>query len=141
MRLARPSAGMMLEAHTGKHFLLTIALLLMATSNWSQRSTASNVGGPARDGNDEWPRLDGELDSVQEVVGQVLDAAEIELPPAFTLDVGLIEDKGWAVIEFNPVWCSGFLGCDLEVILGALDIACWCRQDLPEELSQWVIER
>ena len=33
-------------------------------------------------------------------------------PPAFVMDVGLIDDRGWAVVEFNPAWCSGLLGAD-----------------------------
>jgi hypothetical protein len=34
----------------------------------------------------------------------------VAFPPAFVMDVGLIEDRGWAVVEFNPVWCSGTAG-------------------------------
>src|SRR5262249_27453710 len=40
------------------------------------------------------------------------------LPPAFVVDVGLIEGRGWAVVEFNPAWCSGLLGADPAAILG-----------------------
>ena len=41
----------------------------------------------------------------------------IVLPPAFVMDIGLIDDRGWGVVEFNPVWCSGVLGADRERFL------------------------
>jgi len=28
------------------------------------------------------------------------------------VDVGLVEGHGWAVVESNPVWCSGLLEAD-----------------------------
>lgn len=46
------------------------------------------------------------------------------LPPALVMDVGLIEDRGWAVVEFNPVWCSGLLGANPRKVLAVLERAC-----------------
>jgi ATP-grasp domain, R2K clade family 2 len=37
---------------------------------------------------------------------------EIESPKAVVVDVGVIKDKGWAVIELNAAWGSGVYGCD-----------------------------
>jgi hypothetical protein len=48
----------------------------------------------------------------------------IVFPPAFVIDVGVIDERGWAVVEFNPVWCSGVLGADPGRILGVLERAC-----------------
>ena len=42
------------------------------------------------------------------------------LPLAFVLDVGLVEGRGWAVVEFNPAWCSGLLGADPTAVLSVL---------------------
>src|SRR5262245_38856761 len=42
--------------------------------------------------------------------GRLLAERTVALPPAFVVDVGLIEGRGWAVVEFNPAWCSGLLG-------------------------------
>ncbi len=43
------------------------------------------------------------------------------LPKAIVLDFGVINGKGWALIEANPAWCSGLYACDavkaLEVIV------------------------
>lgn len=40
------------------------------------------------------------------------------------IDVGLIKDRGWAVIETNPVWASGLYCCDpaeaLACMMGAV---------------------
>jgi hypothetical protein len=55
-------------------------------------------------------------------------ADEDGLPPAFVVDVGFIEGRGWAVVEFNPVWCSSVLGSDPQGVLRALERSC-CRTD------------
>lgn len=41
---------------------------------------------------------------------RLLAERSVALPPAFVVDVGLIEGRGWAVVEFNPAWCSGPAG-------------------------------
>jgi hypothetical protein len=33
------------------------------------------------------------------------------LPEVFVLDLGLIAEKKWAVVEANPVWCASPRGC------------------------------
>lgn len=44
-----------------------------------------------------------------------------KVPKAIVLDFGIIKEKGWALIEANPAWCSGLYACDavkaLEVIV------------------------
>jgi hypothetical protein len=62
-------------------------------------------------------------------------------PPAFVMDVGLIEERGWAVVEFNPAWCSGLLGADPRAVLAVLERACRERDALSREDRRWVIER
>jgi hypothetical protein len=36
------------------------------------------------------------------------------------IDVGILEGKGYAVIESNPVWASGIYGCDVNGVLNAM---------------------
>jgi hypothetical protein len=65
----------------------------------------------------------------------------VSVPPAFVVDVGLIEGRGWAVVEFNPAWCSGLLGADPAAVLGVLEWACRDGNVLAVEDRRWVIDR
>jgi hypothetical protein len=62
-------------------------------------------------------------------------------PPAFVMDVGVIEDRGWAVVEFNPVWCSGLLGADPSKVLGALGRASQDSRRLAAADRRWLQKR
>lgn len=53
-------------------------------------------------------------------VKQVLTDTRIELPTAAVLDVGVIKDRGWAVVEQNAAWGSGIYGCDPVEVLDVL---------------------
>ncbi|MBP3957356.1 ATP-grasp domain-containing protein [Gemmata sp. G18] len=57
------------------------------------------------------------------VVEGLCAAMEGELPPAFVVDVGRIDDRGWAVVEFNPVWSAGLLNADARAVLPVLQRA------------------
>lgn len=57
------------------------------------------------------------------VCRRLADVRPLTLPPACVVDVGLIADRGWAVVEFNPAWCSGLLGADPAAVLGVLERA------------------
>lgn len=56
--------------------------------------------------------------------GNIKDAASAaagfarspNLPSALVLDVGLIKDQGWAVVELNAAWGAGFNGCRADRI-------------------------
>jgi len=69
--------------------------------------------------------------AVYEGAAQTLDAIEfihelgkqMTLPRAVVVDVGMIADRGWAVIEFNPTWGAGLNGCDPEKVLAAVLVA------------------
>lgn len=39
------------------------------------------------------------------------------LPDPAVVDVGLIAERGWAVVEFNAAWGSGLNGCAPEAML------------------------
>ena len=66
------------------------------------------------------------------VVEGVCAALRGNLPPAFVIDVGVIEDRGWAVVEFNPVWSAGLLNADARAVLPALLRATRKRAELGE---------
>lgn len=68
-------------------------------------------------------------------------AEAVELPPAYVVDVGLIEDRGWAVVEFNPAWCSGLLSADAGNALDVLRRACRNRGKLSRADRRWVVDR
>jgi ATP-grasp domain, R2K clade family 2 len=63
------------------------------------------------------------------------------LPPAFVVDVGLIDERGWAVVEFNLVWCAGILGADPKMILTALERASRNVESLTASDRCWVVQR
>jgi hypothetical protein len=75
------------------------------------------------------------------VCWRLLEARSPALPPAFVVDVGLVEGRGWAVVEFNPAWCSGLLGADPAAVLGVLERACRDADALAEEDRRWLIDR
>jgi hypothetical protein len=68
-------------------------------------------------------------------------SSALTLPPAFVVDVGLIEDRAWAVVEFNPAWCSGLLGADPARVLTVLRRACQDAETLRREDRRWVLAR
>lgn len=53
----------------------------------------------------------------ERVVQEVVDT-----PRAIVIDVGLIEGRGWAVVEANGAWGAGIYGCDPDGVLDV--IAC-----------------
>jgi hypothetical protein len=72
------------------------------------------------------------------VVEGVCAAMAGELPPAFVLDVGRIDDRGWAVVEFNPVWSAGLLNADPRAVLPALLSATRERKSLSDAERRFV---
>jgi len=60
------------------------------------------------------------------------------LPSAFVVDVGVLDDGRWVVVEFNPAWCSSILGANVEGVLRVIERAtCWRDAALPDDL-RWV---
>ncbi len=73
--------------------------------------------------------------------GRLLEARSPALPPAFVVDVGLVAGRGWAVVEFNPVWCSGLLGADPAAVLRVLERSCHDLANLDTGDAAWVVTR
>ncbi|MGB1285137.1 MAG: ATP-grasp domain-containing protein [Aggregatilineales bacterium] len=75
--------------------------------------------------NDEtWSSNPDENATMQTFCSQFLSDTTIDMPVAYVLDVGRIAERGWAVIESNPVWASGLYGCESIKILPLLAAAC-----------------
>jgi ATP-grasp domain, R2K clade family 2 len=79
--------------------------------------------------------------TVRAFCNRLLSRPGIEFPPAFVMDIGMIDDRGWAVVEFNPAWCSGLLGADPHRVLAVLDRACQNASQLNAADRQWVVKR
>jgi hypothetical protein len=79
--------------------------------------------------------------SVLAFCARLLSQPKLQLPPAFVMDVGLIEERGWAVVEFNPVWCSGLLGADPKRILRALQRASRDTDKVELKDRRWLVRR
>jgi len=47
----------------------------------------------------------------------------MSLPRTVVVDVGFIDGRGWAVIEFNAAWGAGLNGCDTDRVLPAIVVA------------------
>lgn len=50
----------------------------------------------------------------------ILSDKSVELPRSVVLDVGVITDRGWAVVEANSAWGSGIYGCDPDEVLAVI---------------------
>lgn len=62
--------------------------------------------------------------AAEDFARRVLDDSRIIFPPAVVLDVGLLSDGHWAVIECNPAWGSGIYACDPAKVLAVLKRTC-----------------
>lgn len=48
----------------------------------------------------------------------------IDLPKSVVIDVGYIPEKGWALIEANPVWSSGVYACNPKKVIDTIVNSC-----------------
>lgn len=69
---------------------------------------------------------------LQTFTSKLLADPRIEFPRAFVLDVGVIRDRGWAVVELNAAWGSGLYGCDEEKVLDVIRVAASREQNLAQ---------
>src|SRR6185295_18642618 len=66
----------------------------------------------AQDDDGNWLSDVPELDEAIQIANNALAEPNLKHPRAFVLDVGIIADRGWAVIEANAAFSSGIYGCD-----------------------------
>jgi hypothetical protein len=91
------------------------------------------------DGN--WPASPSESKDALDFAKSVLQDARVTFPPAGVIDVGVIKDRGWAVVEANACWGAGIYGCDPHSVLQTLARACVKRAALAEVDRQWIVAR
>jgi len=68
----------------------------------------------------DFAHTDEEGAKMIEYVQTILADGRIDLPRATVLDVGVIRDRGWAIVEQNAAWGSGLYGCDPVEVLEVL---------------------
>lgn len=99
----------------------------------------------ARDESGEWPFLGTEEREATSFLEELLKNSAVELPPSVVIDIGRIENDGWAVIEANPLWGAGLYGCAshraLRQILNALRQSMKPRANASPEELHWVSKR
>jgi hypothetical protein len=61
-----------------------------------------------------------EESEVRDFISAILADDRIELPRATVIDIGTIENKGWAIVEQNSAWGAGIYGCDPDAVLEVL---------------------
>jgi len=86
----------------------------------------------------EW--ADARTGEALEFASRVVADRAFDLPPAVALDVGIIQGRGWAVIEANAAWGSGIYGCDPAQVLKAVRRSCIGRHDLTQTDRRWVVD-
>lgn len=91
--------------------------------------------------NGNWPSSASESQDALDFANLMLQDARVTFPPAGVVDVGVIEDRGWAVVEANACWGAGIYGCDPRSVLRSLARACMKKAALTEADRQWVVSR
>jgi hypothetical protein len=71
-----------------------------------------------------WPASEKELETTTEFCESVLADRTVLVPDAVVIDVGFVEERGWAVVEANAAFSSGIYGCRPESVLSVLQRAC-----------------
>lgn len=61
-----------------------------------------------------------EVDELRQFVERVLNDPRVTVPRATVIDAGVIQNRGWAVVELNSAWGAGLYGCDPVEVLEVL---------------------
>jgi len=80
-----------------------------------------------------------ELTEAKAFCQTLLDDLSVGIPPSIVIDVGIIKDIGWAVVEANPTFASGIYDCDPVKVLVCLENACAPRDIITDKQRQWVV--
>ena len=104
-------------------------------------SIYSRSGDLVETGDGNWPASASESQGALDFAELLLQDARVTFPPAGVLDIGIIRDRGWAVVEANACWGAGIYGCNPSSVLQTLARACVQRAALAEADRQWVITR
>jgi hypothetical protein len=92
----------------------------------------------ARGSDGTWPMSQDEEDAARACLDRLLADPAVALPPGAVVDVGVIEGRGWAVVEANPAWASGLCGADPRAVLAVLRACCVPVREVRSEEGRWV---
>ncbi len=81
-------------------------------------------GQPTKTEDGLWTASDTELKEARSFCESVLNDNSVPVPEAVAMDVGVIQERGWAVLECNAAWGAGIYGCDPVAVLRVLRRAC-----------------
>jgi hypothetical protein len=95
-------------------------------------------GAIARSGEGEWPADPADTAAATEFLAGMLGDPAVQLPAAVVIDVGRVQDRGWAVVEANPAWASGICDADPLLVLPVLRRAAVQRAAVGAEDRRWV---
>ena len=98
-------------------------------------------GALAQDASGDWPFLAEEEAQASGFIREILSSSDVNLPPAFVLDVGFIPEQGWAVIEGNPCWGAGLYGCSAPSALHVCEAAIRRKSAMSDVDWQWTSPR
>jgi hypothetical protein len=86
-------------------------------------SVYSRNGMLAQNSLGEWISSNSETTTALNFANKTLKEIGNTLPISVVLDVGIISNRGWAVVEANACWASGIYGCDPAKVLKVLEKA------------------
>jgi hypothetical protein len=104
-------------------------------------SVYSRTGDLAQSPQGDWPASQLEAAAALDFTTGFISDNPIYLPPSVVVDVGLIPDRGWAVVEANASWASGIYGCDPAKVLQTLTAAFKPASDISDADITWIPSR
>src|SRR5579883_2329390 len=104
-------------------------------------SPYSRFGELAQAPDGTWPATSDELAKARRFTEELIHEHGQDIPPAVVIDIGLIAEKGWAVVEANPAFSAGIYGCDPVKVLGVIQRACLPAQEVSTYEARWIIRR
>jgi hypothetical protein len=84
-----------------------------------------------------FPASDAEFQQAETFANHVVSLQAPSLPPGVVIDIGIIKDKGWAVIEANQAWGAGIYGCDPAAVLPVLRRVCLPTKSISDADRRW----
>ena len=72
---------------------------------------------------DGFSASESELAGATQLAERVLADSRVSTPRAIVLDIGLMNEDRWAVIEANAAWGSGIYACDPDEVLNVVQHA------------------
>ncbi len=90
---------------------------------------------------DAFVEADSIVEQRAEFLASFLNCENVALPPAVVVDIGMIEGRGWAVVEANPAFGAGIYRCDPAKVLPVLARSLMAISQLSAADQAWVIHR